>query len=64
MEIYLEETDSTNNYIQQLLAEKKEVDEGMLVWTEFQTSGRGQNQNKWESERGKNLTFSLLLSPR
>ncbi len=63
MEIYLEETDSTNNYIQQLLAEKKEVDEGMLVWTEFQTSGRGQNQNKWESERGKNLTFSLLLSP-
>ncbi len=63
MEIYLEETDSTNNYIHRLLREKKELDEGMLVWTAFQTSGRGQSQNKWESERGKNLTFSLLLLP-
>ena len=61
--IYLEETRSTNAYMQQLLSEKKEVKEGTLVWTGFQTAGRGQNQNTWESERNANLTFSLLLCP-
>ena len=64
MEItYLKETNSTNSYIHQLLAEKKECEEGTLVWTGFQTAGRGQSQNEWEAERGANLTFSLLLSP-
>jgi BirA family biotin operon repressor/biotin-[acetyl-CoA-carboxylase] ligase len=47
----------------QLLTEKKRVEEGTLVWTGFQTAGRGQSQNKWESEKNKNLTFSLLLLP-
>jgi len=61
--IHLKETNSTNSYIHQLLTEKKEPEEGTLVWTGFQTAGRGQNQNKWESERDANLTFSLLLSP-
>jgi len=61
--IYLEETNSTNNHIQQLLSEKKNIEEGTLFWTGFQTAGRGQSQNKWESERNANLTFSMLLSP-
>ena len=30
---------------------------------EFQTAGRGCGENTWESERGKNLTFSVLLHP-
>lgn len=34
-----------------------------LVWVESQTSGRGQRGNKWESERGMNLTFSLMTHP-
>jgi BirA family biotin operon repressor/biotin-[acetyl-CoA-carboxylase] ligase len=61
--IYLEETNSTNAHIQQLLSNQKDVKEGTLVWTGFQTSGRGQNQNTWESERDANLTFSILLYP-
>lgn len=34
------------------------------VWiADFQTAGRGQRGNKWESSRAKNLTFSVLLKP-
>lgn len=34
-----------------------------LVTAEYQTAGRGQGTNSWESERGKNLLFSLLVNP-
>jgi len=34
-----------------------------VVWADYQTAGRGQGTNRWESERGKNLTFSILLHP-
>ena len=34
-----------------------------MVWADYQTAGRGQGTNRWESERGKNLTFSILLHP-
>ena len=34
-----------------------------IVVAEYQTAGRGCGTNTWESERGKNLTFSLLLHP-
>ncbi len=34
-----------------------------LVVAESQTAGRGQQENKWESEAGSNLTFSLLCHP-
>jgi BirA family biotin operon repressor/biotin-[acetyl-CoA-carboxylase] ligase len=30
---------------------------------EFQTAGRGCGTNRWESERGKNLLFSMLIHP-
>ncbi|MBO4892077.1 MAG: biotin--[acetyl-CoA-carboxylase] ligase [Prevotella sp.] len=29
----------------------------------YQTAGKGCGSNSWESERGKNLTFSLLIHP-
>ena len=32
--------------------------------TDFQTAGRGQTGNRWESEEGKNLLCSVLLPPR
>ena len=34
-----------------------------VVVAEYQTAGRGYGSNTWESERGKNLTFSVLLHP-
>ncbi len=55
--IRLEETDSTNIYI------NKVEQTNIIVSAEFQTAGRGQGTNKWESEYGKNLLFSLKVSP-
>ena len=60
--IRLDETDSTNRYMQQLLAERT-LPEGSLVVADFQTAGKGQVGNSWEAERGANLLFSLLLRP-
>lgn len=37
--------------------------ESQLITTDFQTSGRGQRGNHWESERGKNLLFSIAFAP-
>src|ERR1035437_922779 len=55
--------DSTNNYASKLLNNHK-VEEGTVIWAEEQTRGKGQEENQWESEKGKNLTFSLGLFPR
>lgn len=60
--IRLEETVSTNSLIRSLLKERT-LPEGSLVVTNFQTAGRGQSGNSWESETGKNLTFSLVIYP-
>ena len=35
----------------------------MAVVADYQTAGRGCGTNTWESERGKNLLFSLLIHP-
>jgi len=39
------------------------VDEGLVVFAEHQTDGRGQRGNRWESAAGKGLWFSILLRP-
>ncbi len=55
--IHIEETDSTNRWL-------KENGEGtMVVVADYQTAGKGCGTNSWESERGKNLTFSMLIHP-
>lgn len=54
--------DSTNARLRDMLT-KKELPEFTVVWCDKQTAGRGQMGNSWESEEGKNLTFSLLLRP-
>ena len=59
-QIHLEETTSTNTYIKGLALE---ADEMVVVSTDWQTAGRGQGANRWESERGKNLLFSLMARP-
>ena len=61
--IHLNETHSTNSYLRELIMREKEQPEGTVVITDYQTAGRGQKGNRWESERGKNLTFSILLHP-
>lgn len=56
------ETDSTNNYLKAYCL-KHSVKEFTTVVAGFQTSGRGQRGNSWESERGKNLLFSVVCFP-
>ncbi|MBO7552764.1 MAG: biotin--[acetyl-CoA-carboxylase] ligase [Bacteroidaceae bacterium] len=60
--ICLEETDSTNNYLS-ALCDKEEVTEFTTVCANFQTAGKGQRGNSWESEAGKNLLFSFVVYP-
>ncbi len=37
--------------------------EGMVIRAGFQSAGKGQQGNRWESEDGKNLLFSIILFP-
>ncbi len=61
--IHLPETDSTNTYAADLL-KKESVPEGTVIHADFQKAGRGHQDNKWASEKGKNLLFSIILYPQ
>jgi len=61
--ITLKEVDSTNNFLKGLLSNSKPLIEGTVIMAENQYAGRGQQQNGWHSQPGKNLTFSVLLQP-
>ena len=39
-------------------------DEGLVLFAEHQTAGRGQRGNRWESAAGDGLCFSILLRPQ
>lgn len=60
--IKIKKTTSTNS-----LAKEMEIVSApnipFVVSADHQTGGRGQRGNSWESEPGKNLTFSLVLFP-
>ncbi|CAM3306299.1 biotin--[acetyl-CoA-carboxylase] ligase [Zobellia roscoffensis] len=57
--IKLDATDSTNAYLKRLLSDVKQAD-FTVVSAKEQRSGKGQMGAKWESDTGKNLTFSVL----
>jgi BirA family biotin operon repressor/biotin-[acetyl-CoA-carboxylase] ligase len=60
--IRFDSTTSTNNYASALLHEGSAGD-GTVIRAGFQTGGRGQEGNTWESERDKNLLISIILFP-
>jgi BirA family biotin operon repressor/biotin-[acetyl-CoA-carboxylase] ligase len=60
--VVLEETASTNDSILQRAT--FDMPEGLVVFTECQTAGRGQRGNRWESAAHKGLWFSILLRPK
>src|ERR1700750_2633665 len=63
--IVLEQTGSTNDAILQVASTDglAPMPEGLIVFAERQTAGRGQRGNRWESTAGKGLWFSILLRP-
>lgn len=60
--IRLDVVDSTNNFASRLIREES-PQEGTVILAEYQKSGRGQKEHNWTSEKGKNLTFSIILYP-
>src|SRR5437667_1383606 len=60
--IVLEQTGSTNDAILQVATANSK--EGLVLFAEHQTAGRGQRGNRWESAAGKGLWFSILLRPK
>ncbi len=56
-----EETTSTNDVVEKLARDG--VKEGVVVFAEAQTKGRGRLGRQWVSPAGKGLWFSVLLRP-
>ena len=60
--IFVDKLSSTNSQAAWLLRKGK-VQEGTVIQAGYQTEGRGQAGNRWESEKGKNLLFSVIIFP-
>ncbi|MBA2586118.1 MAG: biotin--[acetyl-CoA-carboxylase] ligase [Chthoniobacterales bacterium] len=60
--IVVRETASTNDFVLQMAG--PDVAEGVVVFAETQTAGRGQRGKRWESSDRKGLWFSILLRPK
>lgn len=61
--IQLARVDSTNSYAMQLLHQSHKPPEGTAIMAEEQTRGRGQREQTWIAEKGKNLTLSYIFYP-
>ena len=57
---WFDSVDSTNT---RLAADRAGLPDRTVYAAVFQTAGRGQKGNRWESKAGENLTFSVLLKP-
>ena len=63
--IVLKQTGSTNDAIFQFSSTHLPLTrEGLVLFAEHQTTGRGQRGNRWESTTGKGLWFSISLRPK
>ena len=61
--LFIETTDSTNQWMKSLLMKQPDLPDYFTVYTNFQTAGRGQGSHRWQSEKGKNVLASLLFKP-
>ena len=62
--MYIKRTDSTNTLLREMVAKGEWPKKEHFLRADYQTAGRGQTGNGWESEEGKNLLCSILLPPR
>lgn len=60
--IHFEKVQSTNLTAANLM-QTETLEEGTIISTSFQENGKGQDDNFWESEFGKNLLVSVILKP-
>lgn len=59
--MFIKRTNSTNTLLQELIVQGNPQD---YIYAGYQTAGRGQTGNGWESEADKNLLCSILLPAR
>ena len=57
--VKLNAIDSTNSYLKNLIKQTT-VENWTVIIAEHQTNGKGQFDNKWVCDKGKNLTISIL----
>ena len=61
--MYIKTTNSTNTLLKELLTKGEWPNGERFIYAGYQTAGRGQTGNSWESEKDKNLICSILLPP-
>jgi BirA family biotin operon repressor/biotin-[acetyl-CoA-carboxylase] ligase len=61
--IQLATVDSTNNYAANLI-QQGSCQDGSVIMADYQTMGRGQRGNSWQSVSAANLMFSIALRPK
>ena len=66
--MYIRQTDSTNRLLKDTIASTdmpaEALCDGFYIVTDYQTEGRGQVGNHWESKEGENLLVSVLIRPQ
>jgi BirA family transcriptional regulator, biotin operon repressor / biotin---[acetyl-CoA-carboxylase] ligase len=60
--IRLDTVDSTNDQAIKMLRDNNNVGSTVIL-ADYQSGGKGQQGKQWLSEKGKNLTFSIILHP-
>jgi BirA family biotin operon repressor/biotin-[acetyl-CoA-carboxylase] ligase len=60
---FIKQTASTNALLREMMREH-DLPDGFVLYTDFQTAGKGQIGNSWESADGENLLFSMVLYPQ
>jgi BirA family transcriptional regulator, biotin operon repressor / biotin---[acetyl-CoA-carboxylase] ligase len=60
--IHLDTVDSTNLHASDLLSGKK-LSEPTVIISDYQSKGKGQGGNTWESGASQNLLFSIVVFP-
>ncbi len=59
--IKLQSAGSTNDFLRE--QGRNYTEQMVIAQADYQSAGRGQGTNRWESAPGKNLLFSLLVHP-
>jgi BirA family transcriptional regulator, biotin operon repressor / biotin---[acetyl-CoA-carboxylase] ligase len=61
--IELDETPSTNTFMQHYIKDNEVKSEGLVIRAKLQTGGRGQRGNSWQGTPNMNLLISVLFKP-
>ncbi|MBQ9409595.1 MAG: biotin--[Clostridia bacterium] len=56
--IHLDTVDSTNEYLKRL---SRDAQDGLTVWADEQTLGKGRLGRRWVSQRGQGAWFSVIV---